>query len=597
VPKSRRLFTPRSLESLETLHWLYSVEQRSVIPIKWLVLLLAVALILIQGHELIGRVEIVSILGAYTVTNSIFTGLFFSRILPVRRFRIASYLSLASDLLFVSTLIPFTGGLQSDFYILFILLILRSAALSQNATKKFVVDLIIIAVYFGCVFYTISWTKDEDVRKLAFRLTLLFAVVFMSWFLLQVLASQQARIFTINRRLLYQIAQNREVLSSMNDAVMVFSPSLQLKICNSAAENLIAALHGFRSPHEPEGGEEQHRDDLWRTPPSPFRETKTSTWEEEEARYKFWSDFPPDLIAKPLERLFEEVRFREDRRLYGQKITLQNKKGTKISLIASVAELGKGAQERLGWLLLLRDISEYQSLEEQLLTSEKLAAVGTLAAGLAHELGNPLGIIKSCARYLVKKLGPASEWVEETRVIASESERCEKILRQLLAFASQDQLQIDDVEVKELIRKTINLVAYQASESIEIVFDTDLETAPCRTDDNLLTQALLNLLLNAVDSIEREGNVEVKLSLDAKEGYLISIKDNGCGMGKESLARLFEPFYTTKKTGTGLGLSITQRIIQRLEGTISVRSEPGHGTIIFVALPRRIESGKNEARS
>lgn len=238
----------------------------------------------------------------------------------------------------------------------------------------------------------------------------------------------------------------------------------------------------------------------------------------------------------------------------------------------------------------MRDISEYKSLEAQLLTTERLAAVGRLAAGLAHELGNPLGIIKACANFLRKKLDAGSELSEEAEVLASESERCERILKQLLAFASQEQLRIVDIDLCEVVQRGLNLVAYQAPDTIETRLETTLSQAPVSTDENLLTQALVNLLLNAVQSISGKGSVTARLEPKDGEEWIIRIRDTGCGMGKETLARIFEPFYTTRQGGTGLGLAITQRIIHRLGGEITVQSEYGHGTEFTLVLPRRAES-------
>ena len=578
-------------DSLETLHWLYSIEQRSVIPIKWLVLLLAVTLILIEDRTILREIAVITILVSYTVTNAIFTVLFLRRLLPVKNFRLASYLSLAADLGLVSSLILFAGELQSDFYLLFILLILRSAALFQDPLKKFACDLFMTIVYLGCVWWTIvTDTPGEEVAAvLFFRVTVIWAVVLISWFLLQVLTSQQARMFAINERLRYQMEQNREVLSSMTDAVMVFNRSLQLRLCNPSAENLLGELLGISTTHEPKTADERLNRLYWNQPPRLFRQTGQPPWDRGEEYNTFWSVLTPDQIASELERLLEEVRFASNRRIVGRPISLIDRSGSKRSLIASVAELGKSDEGRLGWVILLRDVSEFRSLEEQLLSSEKMAAVGKLAAGLAHELGNPLGIIKSCANYLLKKMDPESGLTEEVAVLGSEAARCERVLRQLLAFASQEQLHLDEIDLKDLLHNAVNLVSFQAPDQVKIVFQPELEIAPCHTDENLLTQAFVNLLLNAVESIEEAGEVEIRLRQVENEGLWVTIRDNGCGMGKESKARLFEPFYTTKASGTGLGCAITQRIIQRLQGSIAVQSEPGRGTEFSIILPRRTE--------
>lgn len=573
-------------DSLETLHWLYSVEQRSVLPIKWLVLLFAISLILIEDRALLLAPGVQAVLCGYTAANALFSWLFLARKVSVPKFRVWSLVSLAADVLFVSVLVLFTGGLDSEFYYLFFLPILRSAALFQNPFQKFWCDILMTLVYLVCAIPATQAKADETLALLVLRVTLIWGVILMSSFLVQVLTSQQARIITINDRLRYQSEQNRSVLSSMSDAVMLFDPSQQLRFCNRSAEELLAKLLGVRPPVDRKPFSQTSLQLYWLEPPRPFGERRRSLWLDEDADTRFWANLTPDQIATPLERLLEEVRFSPNGRIDGIQIALEERHGDRRSLVASAAAIGHGDETRFGWMVLLRDISEYQSLEAQLLSAEKLAAVGRLAAGLAHELGNPLGIIKSCATYLGRKIDPNSDLREEAEVLASEAERCERILRQLLAFASQEQLQISEIDLCELVEKAVNLVAYQAPEGIELSIEAPLDSAPCSTDENLLTQALVNLLLNAVQSIDKQGKVRVFLSDAGDEGWELRVRDSGCGMGKETLARIYDPFYTTKPSGTGLGLAITQRIVQRLGGEISVASERGQGTEFTLRIPR-----------
>ncbi len=588
-PDWTALFPGRSGDSLETLHWLYSVEQRSVIPTKWLIFLLAFPIILIEDHSQILRREIITVLGFYALTNLLFSWLFLGRVVKVTRLRLWSVCSLVVDVLFVSLMTLFTGRLDSNFFYLFLMPILRSGALFQNPYKKLWSDALITLVYLVCALPVHRLSDPEVTGQVALRVALIWGVILMSFFLVQVLTSQQNRIFAINERLRYQSEQNREVLSSMSDAVMVFDPSQQLRICNRSAEDLLRRLMGVRTPIEPSQVAKDLWNMYWMEPPRVFGDRSHPPWEGGEGEFRFWANLTPDLVAAPIERLLEEARFKPAGRIDSVPVVLEERSGQKRSFIASVATIGQTDELRLGWLVLLRDISEYKSMEAQLLSAEKLAAVGRLAAGLAHELGNPLGIIKSCANYLKKKLEPGSGLIEEVEVLSSEAERCEKILRQLLAFASQEQLRLTETDLKSVVIRAVNLVAYQAPERISMDFESSLETAPCYTDENLLTQAFVNLLLNAVQSIEREGEVKVFLEAPSEGTWQVRIRDTGCGIGKETLARMFDPFYTTKPGGTGLGLAITQRIIHRLAGTIAVHSDFGRGTEFTIQLPHKAE--------
>lgn len=576
-------------DSLETLHWLYSVEQRGVIPIKWMVLLLALSLVLIKDRTLLDEWKIPTLLGSYSLTNLIFTWLFIGRKIPVRDFRRWSLTSLLADVVFVALMVSLTGQLESHFFVLFFFPVVRTASMFLQPFKKLGFDFLMTLLYLACAVPIARVADPEVISAVVLRIALIWAVIMSSSFLVQVLASQQARVFAINERLRYQSEHNREVLSSMTDAVMVFDPSQQLKICNRSAEELLRRLMGVRMPVEsgPFGPGLWNR--YWEEPPKLLKETSRSPWEGGEGEYRFWANLTPDLIATPIERLLEEVRFKSTGRVDSVSLTLEEKSGQKRSMIASAISIGREGETRFGWLILLRDISEYKSLEAQLLTTERLAAVGRLAAGLAHELGNPLGIIKACANFLRKKLVAGSELSEEAEVLASEAERCERLLKQLLAFASQEQLRIVDVDLREVVQRALNLVAYQAPESIEVRLETGFSEAPASTDENLLTQALVNLLLNAAQSISGKGSVTASLESSKDDSWTIRIRDTGCGMGKETMARIFEPFYTTRQGGTGLGLAITQRIIHRLGGEITVQSEYGQGTKFTLVLPRRVE--------
>lgn len=577
-------------DSLETLHWLYSIEQRAVIPIKWIVLLLALALVLIEDRSLLEKWEAPTLLGGYATINLFFSWLFIGRKIPVRDFRRWSLASLLADVVFVALMVLMTGHLESHFFVLFFFPVVRTASLFLHPFKKLGFDFLMTLLYLACAVPVAKAADPEVISAVVLRIALIWTVILTSSFLVQVLASQQARVFAINERLRYQSEQNREVLSSMTDAVMVFDPSQQLKICNRSAEDLLRKLMGVRLPVESGGYGQSPWNRYWQEPPHFFRQPSQSPLEGGEGEYRFWANLTPDLIATPIERLLEEIRFKSTGRVDSVSLTLEEKSGQKRSMVASAASIGREGETRFGWLVLLRDISEYKSLEAQLLTTERLAAVGRLAAGLAHELGNPLGIIKACANFLRKKLDAGSELSEEAEVLASESERCERILKQLLAFASQEQLRIVDIDLCEVVQRGLNLVAYQAPDTIETRLETTLSQAPVSTDENLLTQALVNLLLNAVQSISGKGSVTARLEPKDGEEWIIRIRDTGCGMGKETLARIFEPFYTTRQGGTGLGLAITQRIIHRLGGEITVQSEYGHGTEFTLVLPRRAES-------
>ncbi len=169
-------------------------------------------------------------------------------------------------------------------------------------------------------------------------------------------------------------------------------------------------------------------------------------------------------------------------------------------------------------------------------------------------------------------------------VIASESARCQRILKELLSYSSQEAIALESVDAGELMHRAEGLVAYNVPED-RIRFEAEIPKRPVwvKADPNLLIQALVNILLNAIQSIETQGRIRLRMvdSRDAATSRAqvgIEVEDTGCGIPPEQLRRIFEPFFTTRDEGTGLGLAITHRIVERLCGRIEVDSQPGRGS-------------------
>jgi two-component system, NtrC family, sensor kinase len=248
---------------------------------------------------------------------------------------------------------------------------------------------------------------------------------------------------------------------------------------------------------------------------------------------------------------------------------------------------------------LLRQISfsREQScfLDEQLIQSQKLASIGELSAGIAHEINNPLAIIAQeieWARYQFdgQDLDEArlAELKDSLNEIAVQVERSREITHKLLDFARKRDPLIQGVDINKLIEDMARLVEREASQKgIEIHRSYLKDLPPVHTDPPLLRQVILNLLNNATYAVGQNGTIEIRTRI--VEGGLIEllVSDTGCGIPKENLGKVFDPFFTTKPPGkgTGLGLSICHGIIVRLGGRIAVESETGKGTSFIIRLP------------
>jgi len=216
--------------------------------------------------------------------------------------------------------------------------------------------------------------------------------------------------------------------------------------------------------------------------------------------------------------------------------------------------------------------------------------IGQLAAGVAHEINNPLGSILLLNRLVLKKCLPDSIMMKNTQRIEREVKRCQNIVQGLLEFARQREPKAKTVDLNTLLDKTIALVENQSMfHNISIVKEYKTDLPPVFVDPSQLQQVFMNIVMNAVDAMEGWGTLTLMTKADEVSGTVDAcFQDTGCGMEKETLDRIFEPFFTTKDVGhgTGLGLSISLGLVQRNSGMITISSQPGEGSRFVVALPR-----------
>lgn len=224
--------------------------------------------------------------------------------------------------------------------------------------------------------------------------------------------------------------------------------------------------------------------------------------------------------------------------------------------------------------------------------SDKLASIGRLAAGVAHEINNPLAIINEKAG-LMKDLIQYGDLAQNkdrfTQLIGSIQDsvaRCRTITHRLLSFSKKIDRGREDFNINEAIKEVVGFIEKEIqTKGINMIFDFQENLPKIITDKGQLQQVLLNIINNAIDAVEQGGTIEIKTLLLDTNHIEISIKDNGIGIPKDKLKHIFEPFYTTKKKGTGLGLYISYGIIKKLGGDIHVESEVGKGTIFTIKIP------------
>ena len=224
--------------------------------------------------------------------------------------------------------------------------------------------------------------------------------------------------------------------------------------------------------------------------------------------------------------------------------------------------------------------------QESLIRSEKLASVGILAAGLAHEIGNPIGIIMGLAELIAQEDLPQDEVKEYAEAILKSTKRIDRIIKDLLVFARPTSNEPPHTQVCEMIKDTLQLMKPQKDfKGIEV--ELDLKNCPVYAEirPSHLQQVLVNLLLNAAQAMQGRGRVKLSMFTDEKQVF-IRIEDNGPGIDKALLKKIWEPFFTTKKPGkgTGLGLPMSLRIINAYGGDITVETTPGRGSVFTLVL-------------
>ena len=255
-----------------------------------------------------------------------------------------------------------------------------------------------------------------------------------------------------------------------------------------------------------------------------------------------------------------------------------------IYMTSSIVE---GLHSRQRELVLTQRLLERRS--EEMGKSERLAMIGRLAAGVAHEINNPLGGIMLFSNLLLRKAPAAGTERENLERICSEAKRCQKIVQGLLDFARHREPKAEPVDIHDVLDKTLQLVQNQAMfQKIETVKDYRGEGRLVRVDPGQIEQVFINLLFNAVEAMKGKGRLTISTqSVDRGDGIQINITDTGCGIPEEHMERLFEPFFTTKGVGegTGLGLSISRGIVENHGGTIWATSKVGQGTTFSIRLP------------
>jgi len=241
----------------------------------------------------------------------------------------------------------------------------------------------------------------------------------------------------------------------------------------------------------------------------------------------------------------------------------------------------------IGAVEISRDITKEINVQKAMMQQEKLASIGRLSAGVAHEINNPLTTVLTTAMLMQEDLGPNNPMYQELETITKETLRCRKIVTSLLDFARQTTPTKRECDINTIVQESLVLTRKQAAFK-DLVMTCELSEGlpPLHMDKGQIQQAIINLLINAIEATPPGGAISIETSYRKRRGTaVITIRDTGKGIGPEDLSNIFDPFFTTKESGTGLGLAITHGIIEQHNGSITVDSKLGEGTTFQITLP------------
>lgn len=293
----------------------------------------------------------------------------------------------------------------------------------------------------------------------------------------------------------------------------------------------------------------------------------------------------PDLMGTVNESLDAGETLQEEERL------CRFPNGRRIPLSISASSIVHEDGGSVGRVVILRDLREVKRLEKELRHNEKLAAIGDMAAGVAHEIRNPLSSIKGIATYFRGLFDESHDAREAAGVMIDEVDRLNRAVTELLTIATPTRLVTARHDVGALVEHALRLVAAEAEAlGVALSLNKPEESVMAELDADRLTQSLLNLFLNALQAM-KEGGGSLVVTLGLKAGMLhLGVSDSGCGMDAATLKSIFDPYFTTKAEGTGLGLAIVHKIVEAHGGTIEVASRPGEGTRFDITLPDTMPS-------
>jgi PAS domain S-box-containing protein len=496
------------------------------------------------------------VLGAFAAYGVVLLVLLWRRTAAVLRW---NFPVLVLDLGFALTVIFLTGGIHSVFFLAFYLIVALQAY--YYGTQRGVGVAVAAAVlYLIVVWPTLAPTAWDDL-VLYEGMLLLTAVGLGVVGRLQ--REERLEILALNEALASRDRFVQDMLASLRDGVVTLDPGRRVTGWNAAMERRC----GIRA---------------------------------DRAVGRLLSEVLPAVVREGLAGRIAELFAGTRDRFELDRFAVDTARAGRVVLTVKASAIRDAHGTFRGAILFVEDLTERLSLEESLRQAEKLAAIGTLAAGVAHEINNPIGIIASRSELILEdaeRNALPPEVRRDLAVIRAHAERIGRTTQSLLAFARQRPAEKVAVDLNRFVRDALRPAERELrARRVRLAVELGPDLPRVHADPAQLSQVLANLLTNARDAVGEGGEILVRTGLDPEGpgGVRLVVRDTGVGIPEEHLGRIFEPFFTTKPTGAGLGLAMCYGIIRDHGGSIAVESRPGQGTIFVLSLPRHPADGTTE---
>lgn len=507
----------------------------------------------------------------YTLTGAIFFGTFLYSVLikRVKDLEFFAYTQLLLDVIFVTLLIYTTGGIDSIFSFMYIIMTIsasimlyRRGGLVIASASSILYGALLDLQYFGTLNPPHMWspTVQYDITyyfySIIMNIAAFYLVAILSSYLTEELRKSSLKIEEQQKDLSELEYFNQNIIQSLTSGLITLNSNARVQYYNRAAEEILG-LKG---------------DALLMVPLK-------------------------DLLPEVDERLKREVEQYKGRSiLSGFSTQYRREDGRNLHLGVSVSRFRDHEGKEYGWIVIFHDQTALKSMEEQLRRQERMAAMGELAASMAHELKNPLASLVGSTQVLNKSLRPGALESRLVDIVLREGKRLSSIVDDFLVFARPMRRGESLIDLKGAVDDTLQMLKNSSDLPDGLTIERSVEPAlALYMDPNHLQQVLWNLFLNAVEVMPDGGVLRVDsglvsgwaAGLDSKDVVEIKVTDTGPGVDHSHREKIFEPFFTTKGRGTGLGLAIVHQIVESYGGRITVSSGPLKGTVFTLLMPHQ----------